>query len=154
MPRFKPPSLGRFCFAWKTICPRISDKFYIISYYIKWVTTSWNQRQFFESRLSTLLLPLWIFLKKKMHNNIRLAGNSVLVLQILIYTVQNLCYFWLGGVWMMAEGCAGWIYIYLNQLIPQHSRSLQNPRGGKGANCCKFSPKREKFGMKYRDKNI
>jgi len=25
-----------------TICPRSSDPFYIVSYYIKWVTTSWT----------------------------------------------------------------------------------------------------------------
>ena len=25
-----------------TICPRSSDSFYIVSYYIKWVTTSWT----------------------------------------------------------------------------------------------------------------
>ena len=24
-----------------TVCPRRSDSFYIVSYYIKWVTTSW-----------------------------------------------------------------------------------------------------------------
>ena len=25
-----------------TVCPRISDPFYIVSYYVKWVTTSWT----------------------------------------------------------------------------------------------------------------
>ena len=25
-----------------TICPRSSDSFFIVSYYIKWVTTSWS----------------------------------------------------------------------------------------------------------------
>ena len=25
-----------------TVCPRISDPVYIISYYMKWVTTSWT----------------------------------------------------------------------------------------------------------------
>ena len=25
-----------------TVCPRSSDPFYIIPYYIKWVTTSWT----------------------------------------------------------------------------------------------------------------
>ena len=25
-----------------TVCPRSSDPFYIVSYYIKWVTTSWR----------------------------------------------------------------------------------------------------------------
>ena len=25
-----------------TVCPRSSDTFYIVSYYIKWVTTSWT----------------------------------------------------------------------------------------------------------------
>ena len=25
-----------------TVCPRSSDPFYIVTYYIKWVTTSWT----------------------------------------------------------------------------------------------------------------
>ena len=25
-----------------TVCPRSNDPFYIVSYYIKWVTTSWT----------------------------------------------------------------------------------------------------------------
>ena len=25
-----------------TVCPKSSDPFYIVSYYIKWVTTSWT----------------------------------------------------------------------------------------------------------------
>ena len=27
-----------------TVCPRSSDPFYIVTYYIKWVTTSWTYR--------------------------------------------------------------------------------------------------------------
>ena len=27
-----------------TVCPRISDPFYIVTYYIKWLTTSWTHR--------------------------------------------------------------------------------------------------------------
>ena len=30
-----------------TICPRSSDPFYIASYYIKWVTTSWTHSIYF-----------------------------------------------------------------------------------------------------------
>ena len=33
-----------------TICPRSSDPIYILSYYIKWVTTSWTQ-----SNISTMV---------------------------------------------------------------------------------------------------
>ena len=29
-----------------TVCPRSSDPFYIVSYYIKWVTTSWTDGSF------------------------------------------------------------------------------------------------------------
>jgi len=25
-----------------TVCPRSSDQFYVVTYYIKWVTTSWT----------------------------------------------------------------------------------------------------------------
>ena len=25
-----------------TVCPRSSDPFYVVTYYIKWVTTSWT----------------------------------------------------------------------------------------------------------------
>ena len=25
-----------------TVCPRSSDRFYMVTYYIKWVTTSWT----------------------------------------------------------------------------------------------------------------
>ena len=27
---------------WHTVCPRSSDPFYIVTYYVKWVTTSWT----------------------------------------------------------------------------------------------------------------
>ena len=30
-----------------TICPGISDSFYIVSYYIRWVTTSWPHSTLF-----------------------------------------------------------------------------------------------------------
>ena len=29
-------------FRFDTVCPRSSDPFYIVGYYIKWVTTSWT----------------------------------------------------------------------------------------------------------------
>ena len=32
----------KFCFYYTTVCPGRSDPFYIVSYYIKWVTTSWT----------------------------------------------------------------------------------------------------------------
>ena len=31
-----------------TVCPRSSDSFYILTYYIKWVTISWTHSIFFE----------------------------------------------------------------------------------------------------------
>ena len=35
---------GQFGFIFKkyTVCPRSSDPFYIVTYYIKWVTTPWT----------------------------------------------------------------------------------------------------------------
>ena len=32
-----------------TVCPRISDPFYVVLYYIKWVTTSWTYSREFSS---------------------------------------------------------------------------------------------------------
>ena len=37
-----------------TVCPESSDPFYIVSYYIKWVTTSWTHS---TSGCSSLPLP-------------------------------------------------------------------------------------------------
>ena len=31
-----------YLFIIQTVCPRSSDPFYIVSYYMKWVTTSWT----------------------------------------------------------------------------------------------------------------
>ena len=30
-----------------TVCPRSSDPFYTVSYYMKWITTSWTSSSFF-----------------------------------------------------------------------------------------------------------
>ena len=35
------PALARL--TWNAVCPRSSDPFYIVAYYIKWVTTSWTR---------------------------------------------------------------------------------------------------------------
>ena len=37
------PTFGEFDTKDGTVCPRSSDPFYIVTYYIKWVTTSWTQ---------------------------------------------------------------------------------------------------------------
>ena len=34
-----------------TMCPRRSDPFYIVSYYIKWVTTSWTHSNLVDVRI-------------------------------------------------------------------------------------------------------
>ena len=34
-----------------TVCPGSSDPFYIVSYYIKWVTTSWTYSMVYKHRL-------------------------------------------------------------------------------------------------------
>ena len=40
---FSPISIGYILRVLETtVCPRSSDQFYIVSYYIKWVTTSWT----------------------------------------------------------------------------------------------------------------
>ena len=36
-----------------TVCPRSSDPFYIVSYYINWVTTSWTHSTSIEWYLIT-----------------------------------------------------------------------------------------------------
>ena len=40
----KPQCKQTFCVLWihQTVCPRSIDPFYIVSYFIKWVTTSWT----------------------------------------------------------------------------------------------------------------
>ena len=40
-----------------TICPRSSDPFYIVSYYIKWVTTSWTYSIYLTEGTVTLVPP-------------------------------------------------------------------------------------------------
>ena len=35
-----PPRL--YATVYSTVCPRNSDQLYIVTYYIKWVTTSWT----------------------------------------------------------------------------------------------------------------
>ena len=34
-----------------TVCPRSSDPFYIVTYYIKWVTDSWTDGTYISGRL-------------------------------------------------------------------------------------------------------
>ena len=41
------------CTTVSTVCPRSSDPFYIVSYYIKWVTTSWTYS------MSTKIRPIY-----------------------------------------------------------------------------------------------
>ena len=36
-----------------TVCPRSSDPFYVVTYYIKWVTTSWTDGQYTYIPVST-----------------------------------------------------------------------------------------------------
>ena len=33
---------AKFLYEWYTVCPRSSDLFYILTYYLKWVPTSWT----------------------------------------------------------------------------------------------------------------
>ena len=47
LPVYSPPpqlhrSYGQFVLVCTTVCPRSSDPFYVVTYYIKWVTTSWT----------------------------------------------------------------------------------------------------------------
>ena len=44
-----------------TVCPRSSDPFYILSYYIKWVTISWTYSTFFTSRTEMMCRPAMDF---------------------------------------------------------------------------------------------
>ena len=36
-----------------TVCPRSRDPFYIVSYYIKWVTTSWTFSTIYDIQASS-----------------------------------------------------------------------------------------------------
>ena len=38
-----------------TVCPRSSDPFYVVTYYIKWVTTSWTHSNIARIWTSSLL---------------------------------------------------------------------------------------------------
>ena len=41
----KDNGLGKYSVSgllWHTVCPRCSDPFYRVRYYIKWITTSWT----------------------------------------------------------------------------------------------------------------
>ena len=51
-----------------TVCPRSSDPFYIVSYYIKWVSTSWAYRNRFE--LKIVLPDKWRIIKQILIENI------------------------------------------------------------------------------------
>ena len=51
-----------------TVCPRSSDPFYVVTYYIKWVTTSWTysiwtveemSRAMLWQKFQTLFWPIW-----------------------------------------------------------------------------------------------
>ena len=47
-----------------TICPRISDPFYIVSYYIEWATTSWTHSSYkqpteFEAAMDPLIMKMF-----------------------------------------------------------------------------------------------
>ena len=42
-----PIFLFHICFVLITVCAGSSDPFYIVSYYIKWVTTSWTHSSIF-----------------------------------------------------------------------------------------------------------
>ena len=71
-----------------TVCPRSSDPFYIVTYYIKWVTTSWthsiifcytnNVKKMFSLKLSygTLLLQTHRIVYQKMRNKSKSCSNS------------------------------------------------------------------------------
>ena len=54
----------QLCFKKCTVCPRSSDRFYVVSFFIKWVTTSWAYSTPWVSR--ALILPeitnIWNFL--------------------------------------------------------------------------------------------
>ena len=68
-----------------TICPRSSDPFYIVSYYIKWVITSWT-----HSRGSPVL-KIWkvlvFFLEGRIR--IRVKPTRILTLLLLLPKIQK-----------------------------------------------------------------
>ena len=79
--RLKRLYLGS-CNLLRTVCPRSSDPFYIVSYYIKWVTTSWSYSMFNYQKGYWYNLLLWGLGKVVWHACI----ESVLTVIPLMYT--------------------------------------------------------------------
>ena len=53
-----------------TICPRSSDPFYIVRYYIQWVTTSWTQSILLDGNANHLAHMIRkLAFKKKIENS-------------------------------------------------------------------------------------
>ena len=52
-----------------TVCPRSSDPFYIVSYYIKWVTASWTYRNLSEKKRIKSSIPRKWFDYDKIERN-------------------------------------------------------------------------------------
>ena len=67
--------------SWKicAVCPRISDPFYIVTYYLKWVTTSWT-----DGTLFLYLLSIWYIRKEK------LVETSIWFIKDIIWTGPNI----------------------------------------------------------------
>ena len=69
-----------------TVCPRSSDPFYIVTFSIKWVTTSWTYIDFFISILKLLCVNTLILIgRKKNCNCVWKIRNFVEVENVNIY---------------------------------------------------------------------
>ena len=52
-------------YIYDTVCPRSSDKFYIVTYYIKWVTTSWTNDSVMVNRQWNIACESFMYLESK-----------------------------------------------------------------------------------------
>ena len=72
-------SQGRKCvltFDLYTVCPINSDSFYIVSYYRKWVTTSWTHRNIRLEIYNNLCIPL-TFMPRRLRSCLSEAGLQI-----------------------------------------------------------------------------
>ena len=63
--------------AYFTVCPRSSDPFYVVSYYIKWVTTSWTHSMKLRLKYAKKVLPFFFTQQVSIYKWPGLLGHPV-----------------------------------------------------------------------------
>ena len=88
-------------YTYHTLCPRSSDPFYIVSYYIKWVTPSWTHSIIGEDYLIASTASLCFFTNLTKLEGLRVAKFRHSVKETTLTTVghkdpSNMNYFTFG----------------------------------------------------------